>query len=62
MKPHRTSVPTLLTVAQLAERLGTCTRTIRRWISDGKLHAHRFGRQVRVSEDDAAALVAAARR
>lgn len=62
MAALRTNVPTFLTVAELAERLGVCTRTIRRWIDGGKLHAHRFGRQVRVSEEDAAVLVAAARR
>jgi excisionase family DNA binding protein len=55
-------VPQLLTIPQLAERLGVCTRTIRRQIAAGELRAHRFGRQVRVSEEDAIAFIAARRR
>lgn len=33
----------LLTVRELAERLGADVSTIRRWIAQGKLPAHRIG-------------------
>jgi excisionase family DNA binding protein len=45
------------TVAQVAEMLAVSTRSIRRWISAGELLAHRFGRQVRISEGDLRAFV-----
>jgi excisionase family DNA binding protein len=40
------------TVAQVAEMLGVSIRSVRRWIAQGDLRAHRFGRQVRISEVD----------
>lgn len=45
-------LPRLLTVNAAAEQLDVCTKTIRRWIKSGALHAHRLGRQQRISEDD----------
>jgi excisionase family DNA binding protein len=45
-------LPRLLTAAEIAELLGLSVKTVRRWIAQGELHAHQFGRQVRVSEDD----------
>ena len=40
------------TVAQIADLLGVSTRSVRRWIAARELSAHKFGRQVRVSETD----------
>jgi len=40
------------TVAQIADLLEVSTRSVRRWIAKGDLRAHRFGRQVRISETD----------
>lgn len=45
-------LPRLFTVAQIADLLGVSTKTVRRRIVEGKLLAHRVGRQVRISEDD----------
>ena len=46
------------TIAEVAERLGVSTRTVRRWIEDLELVAHRFGRAVRVAETDLKAFLA----
>jgi excisionase family DNA binding protein len=46
------------TVAEVAERLGVSTRTVRRWIEDLELVAHRFGRAVRKTESDLKAFLA----
>jgi excisionase family DNA binding protein len=46
----------------VAEKLSLSTKTIRRWIDRGELHVHRFGRQIRISEDDLAAFLARHRR
>jgi excisionase family DNA binding protein len=43
-----------LTVTELAERHNVSTKTVRRRIADGELHAHRLGRLLRVSEEDLA--------
>ena len=40
------------TVSEVATLLAVSTRTIRRWIATGELLAHKFGRQVRISETD----------
>ena len=40
------------TVAQVADLLGVSSRSVRRWIAESDLRAHRFGRQVRISETD----------
>jgi len=39
-------------VKEVAERQGSCERSVRRKIAAGLLIAHRFGRLVRISEDD----------
>jgi len=39
-------------VAQVAELLEVSIRSVRRWIAQRDLRAHRFGRQVRISETD----------
>jgi|APSaa5957512535_1039671.scaffolds.fasta_scaffold396958_1 excisionase family DNA binding protein len=46
-----TSLP-LLSIAQVAERLGISDKTVRRWIKSGDLIAHRLGAQWRISEAD----------
>ena len=58
--PRRPS-PTLLTIPDVARRLIASIWHVRRLIARGELPVHRFGRLVRVSEDDLARLVAASR-
>ncbi|MGO9818022.1 MAG: helix-turn-helix domain-containing protein [Acidocella sp.] len=50
------------TVAQLAEYLQVCTKTIRRFINRGILPAHKLGRDYRVTEADFQTFLAHARR
>ena len=45
------------TVSQVANLLAVSTRSVRRWIAAGELLAHKFGRQVRISEIDLRAFV-----
>jgi len=60
--PKPTSrVPHLLSIAEIAERLDVCDRTVRRIIEKKKLGKHRIGGQIRVSELDLAAYLAGAR-
>jgi excisionase family DNA binding protein len=42
----------MLTVPEVAKRLGKNPETIRRWIREGKLRAHKVGTQHVVEEDD----------
>ncbi len=49
------------TVPDVAEHLGVSARTVRRWIEGGQLIAHRFGRAVRIAEEDVRAFLAAHR-
>lgn len=58
---QKTPLPRLYSVEQIAEVLGVSTKTVRRRIAEGKLLAHRVGRQVRISEDDYRSYVAAGR-
>ena len=44
--------PALMTIGQTAEVLQVSTKTIRRWIKNGDLIAHRLGGQWRISETD----------
>jgi excisionase family DNA binding protein len=46
------------TIADVAERLNVCERTVRRWIASKSLPAHRPGRLVRISNADLAAFLA----
>ena len=57
-----TSLPRMVAVEDLAETLGVCPKTIRRWIKAGKLKAHFLGRRVLIAEADAAVFIAAGRR
>ena len=45
------------TVAQVADLLAVSTRSVRRWLARGELLAHKFGRQIRISELDLRAFV-----
>src|SRR3954452_15051534 len=42
----------MLTIGQVAEHLAVSDRTVRRWIADRKLIAHRIGRSIRIATDD----------
>lgn len=55
------SLPTYLSVKQLADRLSVSSKTIRRLIAAGDLPSHRLGGQVRISEQDAVRYLAACR-
>jgi excisionase family DNA binding protein len=57
----RRSIPQLRTFDETAEVLGVSVRTVRRLVGAGALPAHRFGRLVRISDDDIAVLLAASR-
>jgi excisionase family DNA binding protein len=46
------------TIPEVAESLSVCTRTVRRWIDNGELVAHRLGAAVRISESDLRAFLA----
>ena len=45
-------LPRMLNVEQIALQVGVSIKTVRRWIEGHELHCHRFGRTIRVSEDD----------
>ena len=51
-----------LSVSHVADQLDVSTKTVRRWITSGQLHVHRFGRRLRIADDDLAAFVALRRR
>ncbi len=51
----------LRTIGETAELLNASPRTVRRLIESGALPVHRFGRLVRISDADLAALLAATR-
>lgn len=42
----------MLTVPQIAEQLNLSTRTVVRFIEQGKLKAYRFGKDYRIKEED----------
>ena len=49
------------TIAEIADFTGVSVRTVRRWIDDELLPAHRIGRVLRVAESDLQAFLAAHR-
>jgi excisionase family DNA binding protein len=51
----------LLNVDQVAERLGTPTRFVRRLIAERRIGFCRIGRYVRITDSDVAAFIEAAR-
>jgi len=42
----------VLTVAEVAERLNVSSKTVTRWIEDGKISAFRFGKSYRIEETE----------
>jgi excisionase family DNA binding protein len=53
MKPRKSYDHTRwLKIADIAEILDFSERQVRRWIDDGDLVAHKFGRQWRISDKD----------
>ncbi len=50
---------TFYTVAQVAKYLWVSVRSVYRWINDGQLIAHHFGRSVRIAKSSLDAFVAA---
>ena len=58
-KPGKSAAHALdmLTVADVAGELSLSEKTIRRWIKDEFLHAHRLGRVVRIAREDLTAFV-----
>jgi excisionase family DNA binding protein len=50
--PRDRSTTKYYTVKEVAERQGSCERSVRRKIAAKLLIAHRFGRLVRISEQD----------
>ena len=51
-KPVSARLPRLLTIPEVADHLKISTKTVRRWIDRGDLHAYRVGRQLRIAEED----------
>ena len=49
------------TVEEIAECVDVCQRTVRRWIENGRLVAHRFNGVLRISEADFQSFLAAHR-
>ena len=45
-------MPDLLSVEQVAERLGLHVRTVRRYVREGRLRARRIGKQYRIARTD----------
>jgi excisionase family DNA binding protein len=53
MRPDKSkSSPKFYTIAQVAEFVEVSTRTVRRWIAEGLLVAHRINGLVRISDAD----------
>jgi excisionase family DNA binding protein len=51
----------MMSVQDVADRLRVSDRSVRRWIHENLLQAHRFGRAVRISEADFMEFVSDAR-
>lgn len=54
----RQTLPCFYTIDEVADALGVSEKTVRRRIDDGSLHAHKIGRQWRVSDSDFRSYVA----
>jgi len=61
MKANQPKSPKFYTIEQIAECVDSSTRTVRRWIANGLLIAHRINGLVRISEADFQAFLAAHR-
>jgi excisionase family DNA binding protein len=51
MRATGTQRTPMLSVDDVAELLNVSTKTVRRWLQDGRLSCHRFGRQIRISAE-----------
>jgi excisionase family DNA binding protein len=61
MKADQPKSPKFYTIDQIAECVDSSTRTVRRWIANRLLIAHRINGLVRISEADFQAFLAAHR-
>ena len=61
MKADQLKSPKFYTIEQIADSLDASTRSVRRWIANGLLIAHRINGLVRISEADFQAFLAAHR-
>ena len=50
--PGTSPLPELYSVAETAKLLKVNPKTVRRWIENGDLTVHRFGRQIRITDSD----------
>ena len=50
--PGTSPLPELYSVTETAKLLKVNPKTVRRWIENGDLTVHRFGRQIRITEPD----------
>ena len=57
----QSTAPVLLTVGQVAERLNTKPRFVRRLIAERRIEFHKLGRYVRISEPALAEFIKAGR-
>lgn len=53
--------PTFLTIKQVSEILKLDQRTVRNFINEGIIPAHRFGKQYRISKNDLTQFIKAGR-
>ena len=51
-------IPIFFTIADVADALGVSLKTVSRRIKAGEIRCHRFGRQIRISEEDFRSYVA----
>ncbi len=58
MLKHRPSLSQAYTIGEFAALMGVVPKTVQRWIANGKLHAHKIGRVVRITDEDARAFLA----
>jgi len=59
--PHSDIPDHFYSISEVAEFVGVVTRTVRRWIDDNLLVAHRIGRVLRIAESDLQAFLDAHR-
>jgi excisionase family DNA binding protein len=49
---NKIRIPKFVPIKKVAERYDVSERTVQRWIKTGILKVHRFGKCVRISEED----------
>ncbi len=55
--PDTSPLPSFYSVTETAKLLKVNPKTVRRWIENGDLTVHRFGRQIRITEPDLVAFI-----